>query len=145
MANTNPMKFALDIEKFSEAVGVTYDQVIRKLAFDALAGMLRRSPVRTGRFRGSWRVAKKTPDLSVAPVGSSGGGGASPSGDQVAKIESITILDTVHISNNLPYAEALERGSSAQAPAGILAVTYQELVGNVNGVLSEVGVANAVR
>lgn len=145
MANTDPRKFALDIEKFSAAVNVTYDQVIRKLAFDALEGVLRRSPVKTGRFRGSWRVAKKTPDLTVAPVGSSGGGGASPNSNQVAKIDAITILDTVHITNNLPYAERLEVGYSMQAPAGVLMVTFYELVGNVNRVMTEAGAANGVR
>jgi hypothetical protein len=144
MANTNPRKFALDIEKFSAAVGVSYDQVIKKLAFDALEGVLRRSPVKTGRFRGSWRVAKKTPNLSVLPPGNSSAG-ASPTGEQLKEIQGITILDTVHISNNLPYAEKLERGSSLQAPAGVLAVTFQDLVGQANRIIAEAGSQNGVR
>lgn len=144
MANTDPRKFALDILKFSKAVGVSHDQTIRKLALDFLAGVLGRSPVRTGRFRGSWRVAAGSPDMSVDPPGSKAGG-ESPSGGQLSTIAALTIADVVRITNNLDYAEKLEGGSSTQAPAGVFSVTFDELVGNVNVIMTSIGAANGVR
>lgn len=75
------------------------------------------SPVRTGRFRASWRAATGAPNLSVAPAGLSSY--PAPSGRSVARsVGRVGLRDTVYVSNALPYARRLAFGWSRQAPSG---------------------------
>lgn len=84
------------------------------------------SPVYTGSFRASWRIAFQSPDPSVTdwpfpllPIG--GARFEWPSGFKLG-------MDVI-ISNNQPYAERIEYGWSNQAPLGVmrLAVAAAEL------------------
>ena len=131
-------KFVRTIELFGQISGRRVTEVKRKVAFDAFDGVLRRSPVDTGRFRGSWRIAVGSPDLSVKPAEkkrkkSNISKGTPPTGDEVqqlAKLKMVNNRDDVHISNNLPYAERLNNGYSTQAPTGILEPTISEMLAN---------------
>lgn len=58
------------------------------------------SPVDTGRFRSSWFASKGTPSSEVAPEGTD-----SPQSD--AQALRLRAGDEVHLTNSLPYAEAL--------------------------------------
>lgn len=128
--------FARTLEAFSGIAGRRVDFVMRKLAFDALDGMFRRSPVDTGRFRASWRVSLDSADLSVAeplPEGtkSSKPQGTPVEGDALAQFGNIKPEvkrdRTIVISNNLPYAVEIENQHSPQAPAGVLEITFFEV------------------
>ena len=75
------------------------------------------SPVRTGAFRASWRVSFNNAREDVtkgyvpeAPI----------RGAYFRWPKGFKLGDTVIISNNQPYAELLESGSSSQAPYGVL-------------------------
>lgn len=111
-----------------------------KLIFD---GVVERSPVREGSFRNSWRITKHKP--STAKFKRSGSV-SSPTPAPIAKRvgfkvqkrvkvyisklygkSSMPRLPKIFISNNAPYAELLENGSSKQAPNGIIAVTMASL------------------
>lgn len=138
----NEEKFVNVIERFSHLVDVRADFVIRKLAFDAFDGLLRRSPVDTGRFRASWRLGINKTIESVSEertrASKKGGKGASTNveaGEQI-KAFNAKFGDTVHITNNLPYAQPLEEGSSTQAPAGVLEITFFELTLKLNRTLA---------
>lgn len=134
------MTFSTDITKFIKKTQLSADSVLRKLGFDAFGGVLKRSPVDTGRFRSSNRISINSPDVSVeADRGpSTGKGGAPyPGGPELNKasqmLQSASFGDTLHITNNLPYARPLEDGSSQQTnrqPDGIYGATYQELIAN---------------
>lgn len=111
-----------------------------RLIFD---GVVERSPVREGSFRANWRITKHRP--SVAKFKRSGTVEsptpapkmlnlkfASPGKTKVytSKLfgtSSMPKLPKIFISNNSPYAELLENGSSKQAPNGIVAVTMASL------------------
>lgn len=129
--------FARTLEAFSGIAGVRIDFVMRKLAFDALDSVLRRSPVDTGRFRGSWRVSLDTPDLSVdepikaapgskakQPAGQGATGNAPAVASLLALNREVKKNRTIIISNNLGYGKYLEQGSSPQAPDGIVEPTF---------------------
>lgn len=135
-------KFVNVIEKFTHIVGLRGDTVIRKLAFDAFDGLLRRSPVDTGRFRASWRLGINRVNESVSPErtraskrGGKSAGSSAEIGEQV-KAFNAKFGDTVHITNNLPYAQALEDRHSNQAPAGVLEITFFELTFKLNKTLA---------
>ena len=129
-------EFLRTIHAFSGIAGRRVDFVMRKLAFDGLAGVLRRSPVDTGRFRGSWRLSLDVVDSSVEPQPKRGTKGprrrgSPPGGSEIAgaltELKKVTRHKTIHISNSLPYSVRLEEGSSKQSPNGIVGPTFLSL------------------
>lgn len=145
MANQS---FAANIQKFADKTGLKVITIMKKLAFDGLRGVMLKSPVDTGRFRANWRVGlnrvvKTTSDKFItkekgkpAPSGSVDQGSLA-SGNSV--LATMKWTDTIYITNNVPYAGALERGHSKQAPHGVLAVTFAELKAGLETAVKSVG------
>lgn len=123
------MTFAVDIGKFIARTQIKADVVLRRVALDAFSGVQRRSPVDTGRFRGSWRVGVRgLADTSVQPAGRDPEGHvAAGTVLALSKIKDARFGQTVFLTNNLPYARRLEAGHSRQAPNGVLGPTFSEL------------------
>lgn len=127
--------FAANIGTFSKKVGLRHVTVVKKLAFDGYAGVVKKSPVDQGRFRGSWRVSIGKPDLTVEAQGVEDAD-IYPQAP-VSGVESYYLSgslaplkwgDEVWITNNLPYADRLENQAwSKQAPNGMLKITFEEL------------------
>lgn len=108
-------------------------RVTRRLALEVFTGVVVASPVDTGRFRGNW-----LPGVGQRPMGTVGtlepaAPGSGPSGTQLAAASAVIAQQspdnptTIYVVNNLPYAQRLEDGYSAQAPAGMVAVTVAAL------------------
>jgi hypothetical protein len=136
----SPKQFVRKMEKFNEIVGLRLGLTVKKVAFDAFSGLLKRSPVDEGRFRASWRIGINEPDTSVAPQGTDGRRVPPSNNAQVGKISNIPKDKdvTVHISNSLPYAQPLEDGHSLQAPDGVLLPTFVEVSQNIDRVIRSV-------
>lgn len=92
-----------------------YDQVRRASILELFSLVILRSPVDTGRFRGNWQTTIGQAATGSIPREDKSGGEAIA--DILANVG--TMLDVVWMVNNLPYADALERGWSAQAPQGM--------------------------
>lgn len=93
----------------------------RRIALQLFSDVTFLSPVKTGRFRGSWTLAAGKPDVSVAPEGGSAGAAAGVPLLGGASLPASMPLETViWLNNQLVYAEALEEGHSRQAPDGVL-------------------------
>lgn len=126
--------FGQQIKAFANKTGVRMDKVVRKIALDTYVGVVKRSPVDTGRFRGNWRVALNRADLTTTeevPAESQGvTTGSSPTPGERAKasraISEYQAGDVIIISNNLPYGKFLNDGSSRQAPRRFVERTIQE-------------------
>lgn len=109
-------------DKVSREVLPTFQ---RKVSLDVLARLIHRTPVDTGRARGNWQLA----------VGAIPRGEIRPLTAELIAQEAIPRLavleagDTVYISNNVPYIVPLERGSSRQAPNGMVRLTIAEVEG----------------
>lgn len=135
-----------DIKRFAKKTGLRLDTVVRKLTLDAYTGLLLRSPVDTGRFRNSWRIAIGQPNLSVELAQASNAAtkkaakaatqtkGSPASAAELSKASTVARTakagTVIYITNNLPYAKVLEDGSSGQnsnKPDGILGDTFKEL------------------
>lgn len=132
-------------------------KVVKKLAFDAYAGVIRRTPVDTGRARASWQLALDAPNLSVAAEVVGGGVGFAAKREE--KVSKVGVLPnasassgnaallgftwgrTIYISNNLPYIVPLENGSSTQAPYGMVRLTMIEIEGSLQGAVDAVRAA----
>lgn len=119
-------QFALSLEKLGEQLtDDLMQQVTQKLALQALSGVVMKSPVDTGRFRGNWTVSIDAADWSTSENTDKGGGSTIANGSAV--ISSLPPYRAIWISNGLPYARRIETGWSNQAPAGVVAVTLAEL------------------
>jgi len=100
-------------------------QKTKALAVGVLARVIDRSPVDTGIFRASWNIVSgEDADLSTAKK-ADGGAGA------IAKGNALTAGNAYVISNNLPYAEALENGTSKQAPQGVVRLSLIDVATNI--------------
>lgn len=119
---------------FAREVERTQNKRLRAAALQALTGVIERSPVDTGAFRGNNRVSVGSPDdgydenaSDSLPQGATHGVEAFDEGFQIIG-QVRDAFGVIYIQNNLPYAEALENGHSKnQAPAGVYAVTFNDL------------------
>ena len=109
------------ISKFSRKL-ISEDLVTfhKTIALLVLRGVVLKTPVDTGRARGNWQVTiNNQAEGEVDPRDSISAG--------QQQLASIKPFDVVWISNNVPYIEFLEEGSSTQAPEGMLALTLEEI------------------
>jgi hypothetical protein len=109
-------------------------KVWSQIANDALTGIVMKAPVDTGRFRSNMSVSISTPDLTTLPKTTIKGASQVISEGQ-NKIYSNKQAVKVYIQNNLPYAMRLENGWSKQAPAGMIAITLNELQHKYDGMI----------
>lgn len=116
------MSFRDSIASFQTAVGKEADKVLRSSALAVFTKVVKRTPVDTGRLRGNWQVG-----INSAPSGviEEEGGSVTLNQARIAMSKASAGND-VYIVNNLPYAMAIENGSSDQAPKGMVKVTVAE-------------------
>lgn len=112
----------------ADELGESVNRTVRKIALVADQGLVFSTPVDKGVARSNWRVSLNTPLDGVVPAYAPGEGlgvgelgNASAALDQgMAVIAQRLPGQPIVISNNLPYIEPLNEGSSAQAPAGFV-------------------------
>jgi len=128
----------MNAAQFNQVVRAFGEQVVprlvqtaqKKVCFDGARKLIKRTPVKHGRARGGWQVAiGNRPQGQVERL--------DPSGDATiaaanAVIEKIVPFCVCHITNNVDYILDLENGHSAQAPNGMLAVTFEELASSLS-------------
>ena len=118
--------FELEIKNEWLAKGQDMEDLLHEIALFALRGIVKMSPVDTGRFRGNWVTSVGAADMvtkydNVRPAGQS-------INEADTKLSASEGVKPIYIQNNLPYANRLENGYSRQAPAGMVAIT----IGNIN-------------
>lgn len=118
------MTFALDLAKFAQKAGKSADLVVRKVGIEVLSGVVKRSAVKTGRFRFNWNTAIGSADATTSTGTDPSGDGAIASGE--AKLADFQVGPSIFITNSLPYGPRLENGYSDQAPNGMVRITVAE-------------------
>lgn len=119
-------EFALGLEQLGRELTDDLMQLVtQKLALQALSGVVLKSPVDTGRFRGNWNVSVDVRDDTTTDATDKGGAATIAKGQGV--ITAVPPYRTIWLTNNLPYARRLETGWSQQAPVGMVALTLAEL------------------
>lgn len=128
--------FSIALGRFA---GRSESQIVtacQKIAMEAFARVVMRSPVDTGRFRANWGVKIGSPFAGIndtardtTPVMSREG----PTSAQVAwDAAEWNAKKTIYLCNNLSYSTALEYGhSQIQAPGGMVRVSIAEMQGGV--------------
>jgi hypothetical protein len=138
--------FVADLRRFAEKTRIRSDKVVRKVTFDLLGEVTRRTPVDMGWARANWQLG-----IEGRPMGTVGeqpkrikankakhGVGHYESAkavanQQMSNFSSVKAGGVNYIVNNVPYIMALENGSSKQAPGGMARLTvveFQDIVWN---------------
>lgn len=118
-------------EKNASPTGGGLEWVVQVVT-DLLSEIVDRTPVRSGRAKANWLVGLGTQPRGTRRL-------YNKDGDQTVRagllvLQSMRFVEpTIFIVNNLPYALRLERGSSKQAPYGMVALGL-EAIGQRYGV-----------
>lgn len=121
--------FKSSFAKLLKSAGDKADLVVRKTMLELQNGMIEKSPVLTGRFKGAWQAGvgsantSETSRVDKTPLGDFDKVGASLATQEVLK--SWKPGQTIWLTNSMPYAKRLEYGWSKQAPSGVVRLTVQ--------------------
>lgn len=119
-------QFNKEIDAFTrDLVPAEVVKLQKKLVLEALQRIVKKTPVDTGRARGNWQTTIGESAETAIEVLDPDGGETIAKG--LAAIGQLPPYSIVWISNNVNYIEFLEGGSSKQAPAGMVALTVEEL------------------
>lgn len=113
------MSFAADLERYAIKTGRNVGKVFRGAVLQMSNAIIIKTPVDEGRARGNWQASIGKP--KTGEIDREGESGAMSEAASIA--QTVQIGQVFYLSNNLPYIQPLEEGSSTQAPAGMLAVT----------------------
>jgi len=109
------MGFSDDIRRFSVKTEAAHNKIVRAATLELFSGVIKSTPVDTGRARGAWATTVDAPSSTVETRE-----GAEVSIAEVISKTPAGAGQETYLANNLPYIEALENGSSTQAPAGMV-------------------------
>lgn len=111
------MSFSNDIRRFTEKARKAHDKIARTATLELFSGVIRATPVDTGRARGGWQTG-----VGSAPEGDNERLDKSAS-QSLAEVDSNTppgAGQVTFLANNVPYIMNLEEGTSKQAPEGMV-------------------------
>jgi len=124
----NAKHFSIDLTRWGTSLEKEQaPNFIRKIALELLKKVTMKSPVDTGRFRANWMVGIGGADETTTENTVND---AMMRGSIV--LTGYKTLKQIHISNNLPYAAALEHGHSQQAPLGVAEISVAEIEAHFN-------------
>lgn len=138
---TNLRKFNKDLAKFSKAIEVDVGVVVKKTALEVYKGVTEKTPVDTGYARASWNIGARI-DPSVEKrrdfLTSNQARARAINLSKAAAVSAGKPEEIYYITNNVPYIEYLERGSSKQSRHMVIR-TLNEVAANIKALLGGIG------
>lgn len=124
MANYSIREFHGNIDKWINAVESGLTDCIEIFGGKVQEALVKGSPVDTGRFRGNWQVTANKPPLYALNQYDKEGSKTIAAGERALRaiMRGGGAVRSIHFSNMLIYANALEYGHSKQAPAGVVGI-----------------------
>lgn len=124
MANYSIREFHGNVDKWINAVSDGLVDCVELFAVKVQTALVEGSPVDTGRFRGNWQVTANKPPLYALNQYDKDGKDTIAEGRRAiyAMLRGGGAIRSIHFSNMLIYANALEYGHSKQAPAGVVGI-----------------------
>jgi len=123
--------FERQLQKYLKVSTKTGTKEIRTVALDALKGVMRKSPVDNGTFKGNWNVGLDHINMSVDADYQSESKLGSYNAEKYAEgnsvIGSFKAGQSINISNALPYANRLEFESHSPQSTGMVRRTLSEM------------------
>ena len=115
-------------DMFADFVEQEADKLYRSFAITCLNNIVMRSPVDSGRYRGSHIMSIGQPDYTVTNTADKTGAQTMAAGISAIRGIPTGHFPPVFIQTNLPYALRLENGWSKQAAQGVYAVSFNNAV-----------------
>lgn len=133
-ARPGSVRFGLQLRGFVNKTNKNIDNVRRGVALRLFKAIILDTPVLTGRLRANWRCSIDEPDTTT--TSSVDRTGASSINEAARIIASSGMLDTVILTNSLPYAARIEYDgwSHTKAPEGMVRLNvarFEELLGEM--------------
>lgn len=119
-------QFAFELDKAKLDTDEKISDAISLIAMFCLRGIVRKSPVDTGRFRSNWQVSKNVPRTTQLNLTKETQAATIARGQRTIETFDLKNDSMIIIQNNLPYANRLENGWSKQAPNGMVGLTVNE-------------------
>ena len=117
-------QFEIQLNAFAKKVAIAPSKIVKRVGFELLGRIVRKTPVDTGRARGSWTIAVNKADRTVLPPAPPGEIYPPP---PIGALD-VRLNESLVISNNLPYIVKLEKGHSKQAkPHAMVALSIEEV------------------
>jgi hypothetical protein len=116
------MGFSDDIRRFSVKTEAAHNKIVRAATLELFSGVIKSTPVDTGRARGAWATS----------VGSASSDVPDRLGEAAAIAEVTANTppgagQETYLSNALPYIERLENGWSDKAPHGMVRINMDRV------------------
>lgn len=128
-----PEQFQKNMGSLATRVTRNADKLVRKVALAADQTVVMATPVDTGRARANWIAALNAASGDTVEAGDRSGAGALEQARGVVAGYDGDRDASIHITNNLPYIQPLNEGTSAQAPAGFVRRAIRAAVSAVGG------------
>ncbi len=125
-----------EIDKVLRALEKVTTQVVKKITLDVTANLRIVTPVDTGWARANWIPTIGTPASSRGNPASRAdklSGASAASAEQSASMGNVASSYTISqgktfVTNNVPYIQKLNNGSSQKAPAGFVQGAIQKAI-----------------
>jgi len=130
------MKFSMAVETkifnqhirdFNRKINVSTEKVIKKFAFDVLARIIRKMPVKFGQARGGWYAAFETLGGSGPHTGTPEESKGISQGHFIDHTKGAFKDKWVEIINGVEHVIWLEYGHSKAAPYGMVRLSMREM------------------
>lgn len=130
------MSFTKDIRRFTAKTIAAHNAITRTATLGLFQGVVKDTPVDTGRARGGWTTTVGSPGSSPdrednVKTGAPGGAAY----DEVFERTPEGAGQVTYLANDLPYIEALERGYSEKAANGMVRINMDRVEPMIEAVI----------
>ena len=144
--NTDLLQDAAAFSKSLMGMAVYIDgsveRIIRKTCIDFYRSLIETTPVDTGRAKGSWGMTIDRPEiheLADSKDGYTFNELSTVINTQISEFSVEAIGNEIVFYNNLKYIEDLERGTSDQAPHGMVSTSMVAFTQFFNNAINQLG------
>lgn len=142
MAGQTLPQFSRRISQVADNIARNADRLTRRVALAADQAVVMETPVDTGRAKSNWIVTLGSPSGATINAYSEGEGGSTAAANEAAaQAQAESVISgydgdaglEIHITNNLPYIEELNQGSSMQAAPGYVEQALVQVLSIIRG------------
>jgi len=110
---------------------------LKAISMELFKKVIMRTPVKTGRARGNWNVSIGYPrEYTLKGEDKSGGATVTKMAERIDK--KAELGKSIYLTNNLPYIQKLEYGSSKQHNGeGMVRISLQEIRNDIPNIVKE--------
>jgi len=124
------MSFDSEVKAYTKIALKDAHKVVKQVVQDVMVNTVDRTSVDTGKLKNSWYASFGSPIIAIngRSEDASGGDSLNSAYDVTSKIAESTMGEPIFFTNSLHYAEKIELGGYARAPAGMMRISMKQAV-----------------